>query len=158
MGVNLRALAALVPILAMSTAAEAQQVSAAESFEQLRVLVGRGDSVAITLTNGHEIKGKILNLSSSSLELERMLRPLPEGEVMTIRQRRGDLLKNGAWWGFGAGVGVGLIAAAIGAGADGGYLGKPTALAPVLIAAPLCSLLGAAVDALIPGQQVIFRR
>lgn len=153
-----RVSASLVLVLMTSAAAEAEQVQVAESFDQLRVVVNRDANIWVTLTTGQEIEGRVADLSTSSLTLERMPRALLENEVAAIRQRRADSVKNGAWWGLGAGVGVGLIAAGIGAGADAGYLGESTAIAPVLIAAPLCSLLGAAVDAMIHGKQVIYTR
>ena len=43
-------------------------------------------------------------------------RDLPEGEVHTIRQRRGDSLANGALWGFGVGAGFGLVGGVLAAG------------------------------------------
>lgn len=156
--VERRVAAGLVLALMTSAAAEAQQVQVAQSFDQLQVVVRRDANVSVTLTTGQEIEGRIAELSTSSITLERMPRAILENEVAAIRQRRDDPVKNGAWWGLGAGVGVGLIAAGIGAGADSGYLGESTAIAPVLIAAPLCSLLGAAIDAMIHGKQVIYTR
>ena len=156
--VERRVAASLVLALMTSAAAEAQQGQVAQSFDQLQVVVRRDANVSVTLTNGQEIEGRIAELSTSSITLERMSRAILEKEVSEIRQRRDDSVKNGAWWGLGAGVGVGLIAAGIGAGADAGYLGKSTAIAPVVIAAPLCSLLGAAIDAMFHGQQVIYTR
>ena len=153
-----RVAAGLVVVLMTSAAAEAEQGHVAESFDQLRVVANRDARIWVTLTTGQEIEGRIADLSASSLTLERVLRAILENEVAAIRQRRDDSVKNGAWWGLGAGVGVGLIAAGIGAGADAGYLGDSNAIAPVLIAAPLCSLLGAAVDAMIHGKQVIYTR
>lgn len=153
-----RVAASLVLILITSAAADAQQGQVAQSFDQLQVVVRRDANVSMTLTSGQEIEGRIAELSTSSITLERMPRAMLENEVAAIRQRRDDPVKNGAWWGLGAGVGVGLIAAAIGAGADSGYLGESTAIAPVVIAVPLCSLLGAAVDAMIHGRQVIYSR
>ena len=153
-----RVAASLALLLMTSAAADAGQGQVAESFDQLRIVVNRDANVWVTLTTGQEIEGRIADLSASLLTLERMPRAIQENEVAAIRQRRDDPVKNGAWWGLGAGVGVGLIAAGIGAGADAGYLGDSNAIAPVLIAAPLCSLLGAAVDAMIHGKQVIYTK
>jgi len=43
-------------------------------------------------------------------------RDLPEGEVHTIRQRRGDSLANGGLWGVGVGAGFGLVGGVLAAG------------------------------------------
>jgi hypothetical protein len=86
---------------------------AASSFDQLRMLVKAGDTVTVTDTSGHEIKGKIAEISSSSLALATKdgRSTLAEGDVTTISKQRHGSLATGAKWGLGVGGGLGLIVA-----------------------------------------------
>ena len=102
-----------VALLALTTTAYAQEIPA--SFDQLRVVVKPGDSVTVTDTAGNEIRGTILALSSSSLELA--VRDVPrmftESDVRTIRQQRHASFGTGATWGFVAGAGFGALTGAM---------------------------------------------
>jgi hypothetical protein len=84
----------------------------AGSFEQLSVLVGTGEKVAVTTTAGTRLSGTIARLSPSTLSVRvgQTLHDLRESDVATVRQRRNDSLANGAKWGLGAGAAVGMIA------------------------------------------------
>jgi hypothetical protein len=133
-----------------------QQVS---SFEQLQVLVKPGDNVYVTDSAGTTAKGRILNLSRSSLELmvDGQRRSWLQNDVREIRQWRGDSLRNGALIGLGAGAGTaGVIWAVYCSGGgcenDGGVVAGNIALMGGLGAA-----VGAGIDALIPHKQTIFR-
>ena len=53
------------------------------SFEQLRVLVGPGDTITVTDTMGEEVTGRIAELSSSSIGL------LVEGVRRDLREEEG---------------------------------------------------------------------
>jgi len=83
-----------------------------------------------------------------------------ETEVTIIRQRRGDSLANGAWWGFG--VGAALAAAVLVAytACDlcDGELGPGEAAAAIGVYGAMGAGIGVGVDALIHRQQVIYRR
>ena len=98
-------------VIATTPMVEAQVL--ASSFDQLQVLVKPGDTVRVTDGTGVEARGTIGALSPSSLEMviEGNRRIFSENDVRTIRQRRGDSLRNGAWWGFGIMAGLALLSA-----------------------------------------------
>jgi hypothetical protein len=101
-------------LLCFFFAAVAQTAAAqgiAGSFEQLRVLVKPGDTVTVTDAAGKGTKGKIAELSASTLALlagdTRV--ELRESDVMTVEQLRTDSLANGAI----LGVAIGAAAAGV---------------------------------------------
>jgi len=97
----------VISILLTAVECSAQFVS---SFEQLQVLVKPGDNIYVTDTAGVTTKGRIEELSSSSLGLvvKGKRRDLTQTDVREIRQWRSDSARNGAMIGA-ASVG-GLIA------------------------------------------------
>jgi hypothetical protein len=148
--------AAVVVLLGVAPAARAQEI--ATSFDQLRVLVKPGDSVTVTDAAGHETKGKIRSLSSSSLELSvgEMPRVFGESVVRTVSHHRHASLGTGAKWGFFIGAGLGALG---GAGVASEYSGGE-AVGWVLGGAAMYGGLGAAtgvgVAALIRGPHLIY--
>lgn len=86
-------------LAALTQTAAAQGV--AGSFEQLQVLVKPGDTVTVTDATGRETRGKIAELTGSTLALlaggTRL--ELRESDVMTIKQLYSDSLADGAIWG-----------------------------------------------------------
>ena len=62
-----RMINACMLLAAAASTTEAQVTPS--SFEQLRVLVGPGDTIAVTPTTGQEVTGTIAELSSSSIGL-----------------------------------------------------------------------------------------
>ena len=102
----------MVLVFAASAAAQDNEVGVAASFEQLQVLVTPGNTVTVTDPAGSVTSGRIDSLSSSALSLlvDGTRRTFSDIDVSTIRQRRGDSLANGAWWGFGVGVGLVVLA------------------------------------------------
>ena len=138
--------------------ADAQEV--AGSFDQLRVLVKPGDTITVTDDAGRETTGRIGELSSSSLALlvGDQRRDLQASDINTIRQRRSDPLANGAKWGFGIGATLGLLAgvglaSAYDEGDDSAFI-----VFGALIYGGLGAGIGAGVDAMISGNQVIYAR
>ena len=129
----------------------------AGSFDQLRVLVKAGDTVRVTDKAGDEVRGRLTDLSSSSLTLhvDGARRTFLEGEIAAIRQRRHDSLANGAKWGFAVGAGLGVLAGAVIASEykDGG-----TAVIPLLALTygGMGAGVGAGIDAMHSSEQVIF--
>ena len=129
----------------------------AASFEQLQVLVKPGSAVTVTDPSGSVTSGVIETLSPSALSLlvDGTRRTFSETDVNAIRQRRGDSLANGAWWGFGIAAGLAMVAFsscnecrdypgyAVGIIAGQGAMGAG---------------VGVVVDALIRGQHTIYRR
>ena len=103
---------ALVLVAATATAplAEAQSLS----FDRLALQLNQGDRITVTGSDGRELQGRIVDLSSSTLSLETagLRRDLNGGDISVIRRRERDSLKNGAAIGFasGAAIMVGLFA------------------------------------------------
>ena len=90
---------ALVLVAATVTAtvsvAEAQTIT---SFDRLALLVNQGDRVTVTDGAGQNLRGRIVDLSPSTISLQMgdARRDLHEAEVSVIRRSRHDSLKNGA--------------------------------------------------------------
>jgi hypothetical protein len=135
-------------------AAPAQGQELAGTFDQLRVLIRAGDTLTITDASGQRVRGKLADLSATTLVLDTpgLRRTLQVTEVDIIQKRGADSLKNGAL--IGLGIGAGLSALAIGAATrEGGY-----AAAGALFYGGIGAGIGAGVDALIEGQRVIYAR
>ena len=118
-----RALLMLLLAAAFPPAVHAQGI--ARTVDELRLLVKPGDAVRLTDVSGHEVSGRILTLAPQSIELrvDGQSRQWNEADIASVSHRRPDSLANGAWWGFGIGVGlVSLAVAAVGVedGEEGG--------------------------------------
>jgi len=150
-----RVVFAILVLSLFVTDGQAQEL--AGSFEQLRVLVKRGDTVSLVDRAGKEVHGPISALSSSSLAITvaGTQRTFLESEIDSIRQRRPDSPANGAKWGLGIGAGLGLLA---GINLASGYHDGTRALIPVLALAygGMGAGVGAGIDALVSSDQVIF--
>ena len=94
-----------LPLLAITAQTAGAQV-VATSFEELQPLVGRGDTIQIIDSTGHKSKGRLGELSASSLELlvpkagadgrdTLVPRALSERDVTQITVERFDSLWNG---------------------------------------------------------------
>jgi hypothetical protein len=149
---------AIVYILIAVAAPSVEAQILASSFDQLSLLVKRGDSVIVTDDTGRETKGTIAALSSSSLELivAGNRRSFAEGETRTIRQRAADSLKNGTLWGVGVGAGLGLTTLIDTEDSPAPPAGE--AMGATLAFAGLGAIVGAAVDAIVRGNEVIYSR
>ena len=137
-----------------SVECSAQLVS---SFEQLQLLVKPGDNIYVTDAAGVTTKGRIAELSPSSLGLvvKGSRRNLSQTDVHEIRQGRGDSLWNGAL--IGAAVGGGLTAIAVTA-VDCCYTFGADAYGAVAYSAGIGAAIGVGLDALIPSKQLIFNK
>ena len=137
-----------------ATSAQAQEL--AGTFEQLRVLVKAGDTVTVTDTAGQPVRGKLINLSSSSLSLNvsGTNREFQKADVNKITKRGSDSLKNGAL--IGMAVGGGLAAVGIALMAAEGEADAGITAAAALFYSGIGAGIGAGVDALIEGQRVIY--
>ena len=149
-------LAVLVGLGALAAPARAQGV--AQSFTELRLLIRAGDMVTLTGVKGDDVRGRVESLTATSLVLARdgRLQTWSEADVVSIRQRRGDSLGNGALIGFGVGVGTVLVSAL----ADDSL--RQNDYGFVAVAAGLYGGIGAGIgvgiDALIAREYVIFDR
>ena len=143
--------------LAAATPVRAQEI--ATSFDQLRVLVKPGNTLAVKDAAGRETKGKLLTLSASSLELSvgQTTRTFAESEVQAVSQQRHASFGTGAKWGFFIGAGLGALAG-IGAAVEGYTAGESVGWA--FLGAGLYGGLGAGVgvgvSALIRGSHVVY--
>ena len=174
---RIAAVCGLVLAGAASTA-EAQDTGVARSFEELEGLVSPGDTVSVVDMTGTEVTGRVERVSEGTLVLlmdggsrwfpgtrgqprrrESGLREWAEVDIRTVRQLRGDSLKNGALIGAGIGAGLSILAvgscvfsgAPAGCGGDGGTL-----VAAVALNAGLFSAIGVGIDALIKTHHVIY--
>lgn len=94
----------------------------ATSFEQLQSLVKTRDRVSITDTTGKVSKGRVVQLSNSSLQLfiNGDNRAFSEADVIQITRRQGDSLTNGGTIGALVGAGIWGVGAAACRGECGG--------------------------------------
>ena len=147
--------AVLVWLAAGTPIAEAQEL--AGSFDQLRVLVKRGDTVTLTDAAGHEVTGSVLDLSPTALAImvAGTRQEFPAADVSTIKQRRQDSLENGAKWGFATGLGLGLLGG-LSVAAGHSEIGVGTAAIIALFYGGLGAGVGVGLDAMVKGNQVIY--
>jgi hypothetical protein len=152
-------LGVLLSVCAAATRAEAQEI--ASTLEQLAVLVKPGDSVRLIDATGRETNGRIARVLRDVLIVETPAGPrqLGESEVVTITQRRGDSLKNGATIGGVAGAAYfATMMAIFSQYNDGGDVIVVTAVTTGALMVGLGAAVGVAIDALIARQQVIFQK
>ena len=147
-------LAGFLMLLLVAMECSAQQ---ATSFDQLPLLVKPGDSVYVTDFSGNTVKGRISQLSSTSLGLtvNGKRRDLLQTDVSYIRQWRSDPLKNGALIGLGVGAGLGTFLVVYACSYEGGC--GPEAVAGVFTTAGIGTAIGVGLDALIPAKQTIYQ-
>ena len=151
------ALLVSVPLLVTAPQASAQVV--ATSFEELRPLVKTGDTIYVTDPSGRKTKGRLGELSASSLELLiRKTGPdgretfvpqarLSERDVKQILLERRDSLWNGMLIGLAVGAGPLLLAeAAIGGSCTYDSTGCLHYIA-LYITGPIGAGIGALIDA-----------
>jgi hypothetical protein len=142
-------------VLASASSVSAQPI-AAQTFEQLQVLVVVGNTVKVIDSAGNRLAGKIAALSGSSLILDvgGTKRTLDERDVLEIRRRGGDSLANGAWWGFGVGAVFGTVGYAVICAAE---LCSASDIWVIPVYGALGTGIGVGVDALIRGERTIYR-
>jgi hypothetical protein len=132
------------------------QTQSAQSFDQLQVLVKPGDKVYVRDLAGNVSKGKILGLSSTSLDLltKSGARELAEADILEIKQWRGDSLVNGAVIGATAGGLIGLLPI-IAMCSEVRNCAGPAAVG-IALSAGIGAGIGVGFDALIPHKQTIY--
>jgi hypothetical protein len=132
----------------------------ADSFEHLRTLVEVGSTVKVADDRGREVRGVITRLSKSlTLVVDARELQLEAAEIRRI-ERAGDSLRDGALKGLGQGVlwygtivgGACLLA---GCQADAGEWLEIATVAGVF--GGIGAGVGIAVDAMVPGWQVVYR-
>jgi len=148
---------ALLCLLFTALAQTATAQGLAGSFEQLQVLVKPGDTVTVVDGTGVETKGKIAELSQSTLALltEGTRRELSENDVRAIKQLRTDSLANGALYGAVGGAAFATTALVIFAD-EGWYASEVVTVLGVYAA--IGTGIGVCVDAVIRRQHLIYQR
>jgi hypothetical protein len=157
-------------LLLLTPSMRAQEV--ATSFDQLRSLVKPGDTVYVTDASGHKTKGRLGELSASSLELlVRKTGPdgrdtfvpqarLSEGDVSQIVVQRRDSLLNGTLIGLAPGAAISLLFLVADGGCDcydvGGRAGFAGGI--LLFAGGIGAAIGAAIDASITKRETVYYR
>ena len=108
---RLAMVAAVTVIIVMPSPSAAQEPpeTPPAAFQDLPLLVNQGDRITVTDNTGRELRGRIIDLSPSTLSLlvDGIPRDLGEADVTVIRQRQRDSLKNGALYGFVPGAVIG---------------------------------------------------
>jgi hypothetical protein len=140
-------LVAVFGVLAPS-AAPAQTV--ASSFEELRQVLKKGQTVVVTDASGQHVRGRVGDLSRSSLTVF-----LPEtrtfGEAAVAEVRRPNSWKKGALIGAGVGAGFAIWDYSIDPS-------EPGNAAITVVAVGLGTAIGAGIDALVgKGGKLLYR-
>jgi hypothetical protein len=142
------------------------------SFHDLQDLVKPGDSLDVIDMTGKKIKGRLGDLSGSSLELlvrktgpdgREIFEPqarLFEKDVQQIRLVRRDSIWNGTLIGFAPGAAIGMFILFVGAGCDCYTIESraPIALSTMLFAGGIGALIGGTVDASIVKRTTVYFR
>lgn len=147
------------PVSARAGSTASQPQEAVTTFDQLVNRVTIGEKLWVTDTEGRETRGRLEQLTTARLTLKANGTKLFEAaSVSVIRHRQRDSVKNGALIGLGVGGGM-ATAWCIGALADdSGDLDPAVECSEGFIFAGLGTLIGTAVDAIIPGKlSVIYR-
>lgn len=146
----------VVVLAAMCQASVAAAQRVPSSFRDLQFVVHPGDRVTVVDATGSETTGRISELGTSTLSISSDTgdQRFKEDQVLVIRQRRADSIKNGVLIGLAIGGGLGLIAEAS-CGWNEDYCGRPGVMA---IATGVWGAgIGAFADALQKTPQDIFR-
>ena len=137
-------------LLLASTAASAQP--GAKTLEALQPL-GHGTTVTLTDGTGHQIRGRMTNVSETRicLQLRRERRCFDVVDVEAVRVRKEDSLVNGAL--IGAAVGGGLTSMIF---LDNECRVSPECYGAVAFYSGVGAVTGLVVDALIHGSLVVY--
>lgn len=141
-------------VFVMLAPSRAPAQTVANSFDELRQVLKKGQTVVVTDASGRQTKGKVSDVSPPSLVLlTPEARTFAEGTVTEIR--RPDPLRNGALTGLGVGVGAG-IAIVRAMCADGPDCGPSLQVGTA--AAGIGAAVGAGIDALLNKRgRVLYR-
>jgi len=128
----------------------------ATSFEHVLLLVKPGDKITVLDSSGRISKGKIAELSPSSLRLfvNRTVHDFPADQIREITQRRSDHLGLTKGVVIGSGIGLGLTILAV-AGGCGECVGAGLALTG--LGAGIGAGIGAVLDGVIRHDVTIYR-
>jgi hypothetical protein len=141
----------------------AQEAPIAQTFDDLQAIVHRDDSLTVTDDQGHEVRGRLFELSSAALvlQVDGKRIELARDAVYTVTKRRGDSLKNGTMTGLVVGVLSGVVTGLVwgGIGVDPGEEVPFGAIALTAgVAGGIGAGIGAGLDALVQKHHVIYQR
>ena len=149
---------ALAGVLLLAAVSPARAQDAAASLADLQSAVKPGDTVTVTTRDGREVRGRVLTLSASVLEVAHAGAPavFRDADISLISRR--DSPWNGMLWGLAAGIAAGALAERSivdyyeehgdGVSSDGSFT----------VGAGLAgAAIGFAVDWLIKGRRVVYR-
>ena len=141
----------LAAVAVTASLAEAQRVT----FDRLALQLNQGDSVTVTDSDGRRLRGRIVDLSASTLALQvdGLRRDLNRGDISAVQRRERDSLKNGAAIGFASGVAV-LVGLAV---LPDGDLNPTGFMIVGSLFGAAGAGIGAGLDALHEETQVIYR-
>ena len=147
--------AATAILLGQSQTIAAQDV--AHSFSELRGVVRPDAPLTVMDSRYSERKGKLVELTPSTLTLrvDGLLLTFAEADILRIRQPRRDSLKSGALWGAGVAASVLTVSAILHHEAGTGLSGADWVQSIVVLTA-MCTGTGIALDALNDTDQVIY--
>jgi len=130
------------------------------SFEQVATKVKTGDTVYVTDSTGTEYKGKLSDVSVSSLTLQTdgTPRQFLAATVTMVRRQQRDSLKNGLFIGLGIGAAIGVLGAATCSGGDSSDCNASARGLFALTSAGIGVGLGVGIDALVPGKKALIYR
>ena len=160
-----------VPLLVMAPL-DASAQAVATSFEEMRALVKPGDTIDVTDANGRRTRGRLGELSGSSLELlVRKTGPdgretfvpqarLSEPDVQQVRLDRRDSLWSGTLIGLAPGAAGAAFVLFVGAGCDCYTVESraPLALVTLAFAGGIGAAIGAGIDAVIYERATVYFR
>lgn len=130
--------------------------SAASSFDELSTKVKRGETLHVLDTSVREMTGTFVEVSPASIVLmvEGQRREILLTEVREVARRDG--LRNGMLIGAGFGAGVGVLSG-LACGGFGYECTSGDRVAVVLAGAAVYGAIGAGIDKLIHGREVVYR-
>jgi hypothetical protein len=154
-----RILAAGAALLLLPVLAGAQEP--VKSFDQLNTRLKAGDTIYVTDAQGHEVKGKIRDLSAISLLLDAGGTPqdFQAARVAAIQLQPKDSLRNGVLWGALAGFVGGALSCLLNPQCGGDdEIAAAVSLGLAGVGAAAGAGIGAGVDAAIKGPRLVIYR
>jgi hypothetical protein len=142
----------IVLLLVMPCAGFGQEPS--RSFEQLRGLVMAGDRVTVIDATGGAARGTVIRITDDELAVavDGSARNWTPSGVRQIRRRTGDSVLNGTLIGGAIGVGIGSLSYL-----DNECREEAGCAAGLVFGAAICAGIGAAIDALIRADRIIYQ-
>ena len=148
----------LAVILTVSSAADAQEL--ASNFDQLRVLIKRGDVIHVQDSGGQTVGGRVLDLSPDALRImaNGVTREFNASEVDVVTAARHGSVASGAKIGLATGAGFGALTMFMATNGTCRAECVPYVVMGTLVWGGIGAGLGACFSAMHTSQRVIFAR